>query len=161
MDLDQLVDLLRTITDATTRRAAVRTLVLNEAFYNKALIDLIEIEAITACPADRNKLILELRTDSRRVKEILDIDRTAVDKVRTAIAKMVAFDSPGEADAHADARFAKLTETDLYHYVMNRIEILQTVVRLGLQQEGNIRFAVRIANIRRATLGLIERMRSA
>jgi hypothetical protein len=160
MDLDKLIELLRSITDATTRRGAVRTLVLNEAFYNKAIIDLLETKAISGCTADRNKLILELRTDSRKVKDVLDIDRTAFDKVKGAIWRLVAMDPPApEQEAITDERFAALAETDLYHYTMNRIEVLQTVVRLQLQHEADIRFTIRIANLRRATRALIERMR--
>ena len=152
--IDGILETIKGISDTGRQKTIARKVALNEAYFNIGIIDVIETKAVMASKDDRNKLILTLKTASRDAFDIYNIDKGFFGKF---IAKTrTLFQSSGQDGEQEPDKFTGWTETEIHHYVTNRIDILKAIVSAGLVNEPKLRIAQRVSTIKHAIVALIN-----
>jgi hypothetical protein len=154
MDLpDRILDALIALKDDDKKQAMARRIVLNESHFNLGVIKVIETKCVSAKPADRNKLIRRLRTGSRTAHDLLVVDKGAVSAIKDRILDWI-----NGAGPRSEADFADWTDSEVYHFCLNKIEVLQAIVESELESEDRLMIARRLANIRTGLIALVRKL---
>lgn len=148
-----LIQLLSAIQDEEKRSAMVRRIVLNEAYFNLGIIKVLGTKCVSQHHADRNKLILQLRTDSRAAHDLFSIERGTVSSLKDRLLGWL----DGTGPRH-EADFADWKDSEIYHYCLNKIDILKVIVAAQLESEDKLILSARIASIRGGLLALVGKL---
>ena len=128
-------------------------MVINEAYFNLSILDVMNTQAIRSNAKDRNRLIRALKTDSRQAQAVLSVDKGMVAKLKDRILKLMDQSSSAKVEDFND-----WTDTEIYHFVLNKIDVLKTIVTSELEHEDRLLINRRLANIRHAVVALIRKM---
>lgn len=156
MDIaDSAITVINGIRDAERRCLMLRRFVLNEAFFNSGILDVLRTKALAGNAKDRDRLILRLRTGSRDAHALFSVEKGAWGRMKDTVMRWIV-----GADAEPVADFAGWTETEIYHYVLNKIDVLKALVEAQLAGEPQLGFDRRLDNIRHGLQELIRRLRA-
>lgn len=155
MELAQtIISTLTAVKDAEKRAAMLRRLVLNEAYFNLAIVDVIGTKAVAASSADRDRLIARLRTDTRCAHGLFSVEKGAFARIKAFLGGMV-----GGAEEPEVEDFAGWSDSEVYHYALNKIDVLKAIVEAKLDCQEKLQLGRRLAGIRRALLALVDKLR--
>ena len=152
-----LIEMINSYQTAESKVRSVQRMVLNEAYYNLDLCALLDTAAVRRNSEDRAKLVARFRCDSRRVMEVADCDDQSV-FAEPPTKRFLNLLRNGKRE-QVVTNFNDWTAYECYHYALNKIEIMQTVVAEDLASSESLRWRVRIANVSEALRALVEQLR--
>lgn len=151
---DAIVTAIAGIKDAERRSQMLRRIVLNEAYYNLGIIEVLRTKAVAASADDRDRLVRQLRTGSRGAHDLFSVEKGTLAKLKDAMARLVGDEDHDEIDD-----FAAWTDTEVYHYTLNKIDVLKAIVEAQLACAPKLHLDRRLANIRIALHALVGKLR--
>lgn len=152
-----VIEMINTYQSDEAKVRSVQRMVLNEAYYNLDLCALLQTAAVKRNPADRARLIGRFRVDSRKVMEVANVDDQAVFASRSGGHFLTnLFNTKRE---QAVTSFKDWTAYECYHFALNKIEIMQTIVAEDLTCAESFKWGVRLTNVAEALRALVEGLR--
>lgn len=151
---DGLISLFSSITDDERKATLVRRMVLNEAYFNLGILQLLETKCISRKTRDRNKLIARLRSGSREAHDLFQVEKGVASRLKERFLHL--FEGPGPQH---EQDFDGWSDTEIYHYALNKIDLLKTIIDADLESESQLLITKRLTTIRSALLALVRTMK--
>jgi hypothetical protein len=154
--LPTLIQLINDYGEQADRQRALRRMIIDECYVNLDLLAVLQTRCVEAEPAEHARLCAALQTASRQVLQVAKVDEQTLFEPGGRKHLFGLFTEPRERQL---TDFRGWSAFELYHYVQNKIAVLQLLTAGDREVAGQLRLRLRIRNIRSALLALVQHLK--